>query len=247
LIAADPAPSTVSRSANEHTVETEPAFTHGSIVDFEARRSSMFKVGTRKAAELCRRTGRERLRVLEVGCGTAGLYEPLAAAGHSYMGVDIDKRMVGAAAARGVPSRVADLYQLDEAPFDAVLFSQVLEHSREPEIFLHHVHRLLKDGGVAVCDVPNHDSLAGLLSRLPVVRRNHRYGAIELPHHSYAYTAAPLRLLFTRLFADVEVFTRDSLDPIWGQGMPSTPAVWGYHKAAAAIRRPSLVVAAGRR
>lgn len=252
FVAADAAPtelmaSSTSPSANDHTVHTEEAFTLGLIGQHHQRAALYERLAQRKSNAWVQRTGRPKLRVLEVGCGAAGLAEPLKQHGHEYVGIDIDQRVIDAASERGVDARHQDLYEVTgERRFDVVFFSQVLEHSTEPNAFLSHVHRLLEPGGLAVCDVPNHHSMAGMVARY-LRPGSARYGGIELPHHAYAYTRRSLAFAFNRHFTAVEVFTTSSDDPIWGQAIVPGFAVKAYHQVSKTLKWPSLVVAVGRR
>ena len=83
----------------------------------------------------------DRLRVLDVGCGSrpyAPLFSPYADA---YVGVDSD--------ARTAPDIVsgADEIPLEDGSFEVVICSQVLEHVDDPERVVAELYRLAAPGG----------------------------------------------------------------------------------------------------
>jgi 2-polyprenyl-3-methyl-5-hydroxy-6-metoxy-1,4-benzoquinol methylase len=101
------------------------------------------------------------LRVLDLGCGGGHNGALLKRAGaREVVGVELDP--AAAAEARRQLDEVleADLAalqpeQLGEAPFDAVLASDVLEHLADPELVLGRVLTRLRPGGAVVVSLPN--------------------------------------------------------------------------------------------
>lgn len=95
--------------------------------------------------------GELRGDVLDVGCGRKP-YEALVAA-KSYVGLDFDSAVTRAYG-------VADVYYegghfpFDDARFDGVLCTQVLEHVFTPREFLGEIHRVMRPGGTLVLTVP---------------------------------------------------------------------------------------------
>src|SRR5687768_8638180 len=241
------APIASSPSAGAHSVMTAEDYTAG-MLETHAERAELYAaLARRRYAYLRGRLGRERFSLLEVGCGVAGMAETLASLGVTYTGIDIDHRVVDAARRRGANVRHCDLFELgDDARFDAITFSQVLEHITAPRAFLCAVSRLLNDDGIVICDVPNEHSLSSRLHRaLPLNRR--RSGAIEYPHHLFAYTATAIRRLFASLFRDVEVFSATSEDPLWGQAVRyGTLPLKAYAKLSNVFGWQSLLVVVGR-
>ena len=107
------------------------------------------------------RSGAE-IRVLDYGCGTgAHLTIPLGATGDDYLGVDLHAPSIQVAqSANSLPN-----LEFSSAPlkdfvdggerFDAVICSEVLEHSESPGEILENLHQLLRPGGIALISVPN--------------------------------------------------------------------------------------------
>jgi SAM-dependent methyltransferase len=77
---------------------------------------------------------------------------------------------------------------LPDATFDCVVAVEVLEHVEADEAFVGNVARVLKPGGVFLMTTPNGDSVPN-----------------SNPDHKRHYTAAGLRALLSRHFADVTV------------------------------------------
>jgi SAM-dependent methyltransferase len=99
------------------------------------------------------------IRVLDFGCGSGELVEHLLALGYDASGCDIvlarDATNVVAA-----PQRLRQInrspYRLpfDDATFDVVVSTSVLEHARNPEEYLREIRRVLKPGGAAMHLLP---------------------------------------------------------------------------------------------
>jgi 2-polyprenyl-3-methyl-5-hydroxy-6-metoxy-1,4-benzoquinol methylase len=101
------------------------------------------------------------LRVLDLGCGGGHNGALLKRAGAREV-VGVERDAGAAAQARRQLDEVieGDLATLDpqrlgEAPFDAVLASDVLEHLADPELVLARVLTRLRPGGAVVVSLPN--------------------------------------------------------------------------------------------
>jgi SAM-dependent methyltransferase len=184
--------------------------------------------------------------MLEVGCGDAGMATEMGALGVDYQGIDIDPRPIEAARSRGIDScRVGDVMSYDEnVKFDVVFMSQVLEHITRPREVLGKVGALLKPDGILHLDVPNHNGLAGLPSRL-LGGAGDRFGAIDWPHHAIAYDRRSLVALLEHRFV-ARAFTATPDDRLWGQAVVPTISARLYYAATRALRARSLLVAFGR-
>jgi SAM-dependent methyltransferase len=95
-----------------------------------------------QAAELA---GSSPLRVLDVGCGVKPYYPYFATVASAYVGVDV------------VPNPAAELLgpvealPVEEASFDVVLCTQVLEHCDEPAQAVRELRRVTAPGGRVLC------------------------------------------------------------------------------------------------
>jgi 2-polyprenyl-3-methyl-5-hydroxy-6-metoxy-1,4-benzoquinol methylase len=233
-----------SLSAGPKTVLTNEAYTQG-LLD-PSTRSGYIRLGEARSEHYRSTLGRDHFRLLEIGCGSAGLATTFRRLGVDCFGIDIDPRVVDAAKTFGV-SRVMniDLFDLhDTTQYDAICFSQVLEHIKVPDQFVRKIVSLLVPDGLVHCDVPNHRSLPSLLYRLPI--NPARWGAITYPNHLYAYSKRTLRALFGKLFS-INVFDATVDDPLWGQAISRRNFLAKYSSAFRLLRGGSLLVAYGQR
>jgi 2-polyprenyl-6-hydroxyphenyl methylase / 3-demethylubiquinone-9 3-methyltransferase len=113
--------------------------------------------------ELSARFGQQPFRVLDVGCGR-GFYLPLyAALKGRAIGVELDPepRAIADMRARetgaAVVSARAEALPFDDASFDAVVMSEILEHLDDPVAALVEARRVLVKGGLLLATVPNAD------------------------------------------------------------------------------------------
>lgn len=124
----------------------------------------------------------EGARVLDIGCGDAGVIIAFAEAGSTASGVELDEESLRRARVRaeehGVPvalSRaVAEHLPFPDASFDLVILDNVLEHVRDREGTLREIHRVLRPRGLLYMVTPKplsvyslwndpHYDLAGLV------------------------------------------------------------------------------------
>jgi SAM-dependent methyltransferase len=112
--------------------------------------------------EIAARLGKTRLDILDYGCGTGDLLTaPLAALGHSMLGVDLHPESIADAQRRfGHPLlqfRAADLDRLigEALSYDVVICSEVLEHVDDPEGFLVKLRALTRMDGAVIITTPN--------------------------------------------------------------------------------------------
>jgi SAM-dependent methyltransferase len=93
----------------------------------------------------------EGAKVLDLACGP-GLYAYLLEdAGADVIAVDRDPATVAQAASRASEAVVADARRtpFEDASFDGVLCSNLLEHTPEPEAVIREIERVLRPGGWA--------------------------------------------------------------------------------------------------
>jgi len=122
-------------------------------------------------------------RVLDFGCGTGNVARELARRGYDVRGCDVSAGMIDEAR-RAFPDmewvRVTPGFDLpfDDATFDAVVASSVLEYVADPAETIRQVARVLRPRGIAVVTVPDTRRMIRRVERIarvvlhgPIVRR----------------------------------------------------------------------------
>ncbi len=135
----------------------------------------------------------EGKRVLEVGCGTGLVLEPLARIASSAVGIDLSEGMLQKARERGLTVHQASATALpfSDNSFDTVLSFKVLAHIEEIRQAVSEAVRVTRPGGHLVLEFYNKHSIRSLVKALK-------------PAHAVASATT-----------DEQVYTRyDSLDEI---------------------------------
>ena len=128
-------------------------------------------------------------RVVDFGCGQMPYRAFAPAAVSEYVGVDHDPANDQATIICPIENT-----PLDDATFDYVLSTQVLEHVPDPQLVLQEMARVLKPGGDALVTVPQAWELH------------------EEPHDYYRYTPFGLTVLAERCGFAVERVSRQGTD-----------------------------------
>jgi methionine biosynthesis protein MetW len=140
-------------------------------------------------------------RVLELGCSTGYFTEHLAKKCETVVAVDVDSPSIKACRDRGIPALQFDLssgnidsFLADQAPFDAVVAMDVLEHLARPQDLLARLHRLMHRCGILIVTGPN---VANWHTRWELMRGRWNYtdGGIMDETHLRWFTRATWRKL----------------------------------------------------
>lgn len=98
---------------------------------------------------------KDRLKILDIGCGTGKLVEELQAKGEVW-GVDINETAISFCRQRGL-SRVfvgkLPVLNITEH-FDVIICLDVLEHIKKDHLAIKNIQKLLKPGGKLILTVP---------------------------------------------------------------------------------------------
>jgi 2-polyprenyl-6-hydroxyphenyl methylase/3-demethylubiquinone-9 3-methyltransferase len=115
------------------------------------------------------------LRVLDVGCGAGLASEALARAGADVTGLDAAAETLGAARAHAAKAGLSIAYQqgtpeslraAGQAPFDAALALEVIEHVADRAAFCRHLAALLKPEGRLFLSTLNRTARSLLLAKI---------------------------------------------------------------------------------
>src|ERR1700733_1310756 len=137
-------------------------------------------------------------------------------------GVEGLKAAAEEASARGTPTISVDLQDkipLESSSFDLVLCLDVLEHLVDPARCLAEAHRLLRENGLLVLNVPNHFSLSGRLnialgSGIDSIKLFPEFDDWKNPHVRFFRHSSITKLLQERQF---------KIDADWSSFFPSIP------------------------
>ncbi|GAB4517644.1 MAG: class I SAM-dependent methyltransferase [Anaerolineae bacterium] len=124
--------------------------------------------------------------VLDVGCGDGHLLEIITAEGALAVGVDASERALALARAKGLNVHygyITRTHQIDGAPFDAFMSTDVIEHVPDVKDFLQGVNANLKPGAVGLIETPSFEKAL----------EDHRFYEFILDHLSY-FTVETFRL-----------------------------------------------------
>ncbi len=163
--------------------EFDPSLLGFFINTFYFSRKALFAAISRCAPNL-------RGRLLDVGCGSMP-YKRLFSSATSYTGMEIEgssKRVDVYYGGAGFP--------FEDASFDSVVATQVLEHSFSPELFVGECARVLKDGGV-------------LLLTVPFI-----WGEHEIPYDFGRYSSFGLKALLERNGFEIQTLERICVGPL---------------------------------
>jgi 2-polyprenyl-3-methyl-5-hydroxy-6-metoxy-1,4-benzoquinol methylase len=138
-------------------------------------------------------------KVLEVGCGDGNFLEILVNKGCDAQGNEPSRPFRELALRKNlkVDSHfVNEDYKNSDAPFDAIISREVMEHIPEPIDFLRNIRKFLADDGVVLIEIPNSEKML----------RESRYYDLFPDHLSY-FTKETLTLsMLLSGFKDVEIY-----------------------------------------
>jgi 2-polyprenyl-3-methyl-5-hydroxy-6-metoxy-1,4-benzoquinol methylase len=175
--------------------------------------------------------------VLDVGCSSGYLAEPLSAAGARVVGIELDPDAAAVARAHCAEVLVGDVegMALPFAPtsFDAVVCGDLVEHLRDPGAALARLRPLLRPGGRLVLTTPN---VANWAIRLSLLAGRWRYTERGILDRTHAHLFTRKTLVETVEAAGYGILELDHTAPV---PLVGTPSVERAAHAVAGIR-PSL-------
>lgn len=142
--------------------------------------------------KLCPRA--TRLKVLDIGCADGralNWYRQIKDFDIETYGVDFDQQAVEKARSQGHRVYLGRFEEADipEGTFDLAVATHVIEHVADPKGFASKVYRILKPGGIFLCETPNCDSLDARW-----FAKKH-WGGYHFPRHWVLYSPKSIRAL----------------------------------------------------
>ena len=140
--------------------------------------------------------------LLEIGCGGGDLLSRAAARGLKVTGVEYSPHACATARSKieefhgEVIQGEINVLEGQKECFDYIVFCDVLEHVRDPRLFLQTVFDLLKPNGAIFCVVPSLDSRSAKLLKT-------NWMEFKLEHLSYFDTKSLRSLLFQEGFSEI--------------------------------------------
>ena len=142
-------------------------------------------------------------RVLDLGCGAGAYGPPLIAAGHTWLGLEVNPACCAILDRRALPYRQSkpdeEDFPVENQEFDCAICIEVLEHIANPNSFLSEIARAIRQR--AIFSVPNLEIIPYFAS-LQVVP----WHLLEADHKNF-FTRASLHALLSQHFRIVEVFS----------------------------------------
>jgi SAM-dependent methyltransferase len=187
--------STTVKSAGEALPQEMQQHTYS--IMYEVEGTHWWFAGRRRIIEsfvekICRDLGKERPRILDVGCGTGANLEMLARFGEAE-GVDVSADALTFCLARGltnVRQGAAEKLPYEDGSFDLVTALDVVEHLDDDRAGLSEMRRVLRPDGRALLFVPAFMFLWGVQD--------------DISHHRRRYTLAGLRRVVREAGFEVE-------------------------------------------
>lgn len=132
-------------------------------------------------------TGKKKGRVLDVGCGTGDRLDAFRQRGFEAFGVETSNSADYASGYLNLKVHKGDLLsaQFPDRFVDIVTLYHVLEHTPNPLEVCREIHRILKDDGFLVIQVPNKESFQQTIF-------GKRWEGFDLPRHLYYFGVGTL-------------------------------------------------------
>jgi 2-polyprenyl-3-methyl-5-hydroxy-6-metoxy-1,4-benzoquinol methylase len=131
--------------------------------------------------------------LLDVGCGAGFFLQEAMKRGWNAHGTEFSDAAIEVCSQKGIPvvQGVLDHSKFDNAGFDVIFSSEVIEHINNPSEELPNIYRLLREGGLYYVTTPNFNGLLRYYLK-------EKYNIIVYPEHLSYYTPRTLHFLFSR-------------------------------------------------
>ncbi|MEI6288247.1 MAG: class I SAM-dependent methyltransferase [bacterium] len=164
----------------------------------------------------------QKLKVLDVGCGTGAILQLLEDQGYDATGIDFSEIAVDYCQDKklNVLKGSAEKLIFSDSTFDVIVAMDLLEHLKNDLVAVEEFRRVLKPGGLAIIAVPAHPSLFSIHDEeLQHYRRYGRKQFLDLFNHgwtvekiSWIHGLILLPIMFKRFLAKVGFIKGQSSD-----------------------------------
>lgn len=175
----------------KETLEANSLFTRWLRRLEKAYRYHLLRDEVSKVAQF---TGRNSGRVLDVGCGTGDRLDVFGNKGFETYGIETSDSADYAREHLRLKVSKGDLFsaRFPDRFFDLVTLYNVLEHTHHPSKVCNEIHRILKDDGFVIIQVPNKDSLQYKIFK-------GQWAAFDVPRDLYYFGTETLKSLLGRV------------------------------------------------
>lgn len=160
-------------------------------------------------------TKKKNLKILDAGCGTAGMTKKLEAFGGETIGIDINPKALALAKKKRIKTLIqADVCHLPfgDNEFDVVASFDVIYHRdvTNDEKAIKEMYRVLKPEGLLIVRVPAFEFLRGAHDQ--VVATRHRYKASELKEKMEKAGFQIIRLTYANMLLSIPLLIKRSIE-----------------------------------
>lgn len=156
--------------------------------------SLVIPIHERIGAQIMWLKGREKGRLLDIGCANGTFLARMRDLGWEVMGVEADKDAVRVSRTHynlEVVEGAIEEANLPSDYFDAVTMNHVIEHVHDPVTCLQQGRKTLRPGGKLILLTPNYESLGNRIFQRNWIHRCH-------PSHLYIFSLRSLKECFKR-------------------------------------------------
>jgi len=166
---------------------------------------------------------RQSLRSLDIGCGSGQLVKAFGRMGFEAVGLEPSAKAAQWAQSIGLDVRQTPLEEMPAEYYDVVTALHVLEHVRQPSLFIKECSRILRFKGIFVLETPNYGSLRA-------IRMREQWQPLYPDTHLYQFTPVTLRKMIEMAGLQIASERRLGGSSDWGHHdekntNPSAPAV----------------------
>jgi len=171
----------------KETLEADSLFTQWVRRLEKAYRYHLLRDEVSKVAKF---TGRSSGRLLDIGCGTGDRLDVFRNKGFETYGIETSDSADYAREHLRLKVSKGDLFsaRFPDRFFDLVALYNVLEHTHHPSRVCNEIHRILKDDGFVIIQVPNKDSLQYKIFK-------GQWAAFDVPRDLYYFGTEIIRSL----------------------------------------------------